>query len=653
MEPVSRASVIFSVRTFAAAMLAMFVSYQLDLSRPTWAFITTYIVSAPLRGAGRSKGLYRICGTLCGASFTVAAIPNLVDAPELLILTLAAWVGGCLYLSIIDGTPRSYALMLAGYTTALIGFPSVNAPQAIFDTAIARTEEIGTAILCVELMSYLPFQQRAGDLLQTKIEKCLIDMRNMAVDLMTFSPQTPSVIDRAKLMIEVENLDNLRIQAHYDTPYFPRIEGWVVRLQRHARDFFAELMTFDAQLKHAQHHDPELIKFIQPVVHAFVAWVDSNEIEVPDELIQLFSSFYNHQARQRLVTSGLLATLQNMVNRRHDCLVLKQKIIKRETCDQPYSTVARYVDYRQAAFYGLSVALYIMISCAFWIATGWPEGSIMALIGAVICCFFSSLDAPPTIVLAFFVTCMIGSIIGGLYTFVVFPRIDGFPLFVYVLAFSCIPIGFGIASSNPAIAGLMLPVVIGINLADLQNRFSADISSFLNGLIAQNAGLLAAGAALGFVRAICLHGATKRLLTENGHALAHLADDKTTACEPILDRMTHRSALALTRAPRLRHDQDRVATRILLDLQASRALVQIKDILPLLSPPLQNAWQKIRAPLESHFMNRKGFQNMSGSVESEISSLKQALDHSKHTREAMRFEGLMEILGDSLREEAA
>jgi len=32
--------------------------------------------------------------------------------------------------------------MLAGYSAAIVGFPSVDAPEAIFDTAVARVQEI-------------------------------------------------------------------------------------------------------------------------------------------------------------------------------------------------------------------------------------------------------------------------------------------------------------------------------------------------------------------------------------------------------------------------------------------------------------------------------------------------------------------------------
>ena len=43
-------------------------------------------------------------------------------------------------------------MMLGGYTAALIGFPAVGDPGAIFDTAVARAEEITLGILCASLV---------------------------------------------------------------------------------------------------------------------------------------------------------------------------------------------------------------------------------------------------------------------------------------------------------------------------------------------------------------------------------------------------------------------------------------------------------------------------------------------------------------------
>ena len=136
---------LFSVRTFAAAMLALYIGLAIGLDRPYWAMASAYIASQPLSGATRSKAVYRALGTLLGAIAAVALVPNLVDAPVLLSLALAGWVGLCLYIALLDHTPRSYVFMLAGYSAAIIGFPSVDAPGAIFDTALSRVEEITLA----------------------------------------------------------------------------------------------------------------------------------------------------------------------------------------------------------------------------------------------------------------------------------------------------------------------------------------------------------------------------------------------------------------------------------------------------------------------------------------------------------------------------
>ena len=148
------ANIVFALKTFAAAMLALAIALWLDLPRPYWAMATVYITSQPFAGATSSKAFYRVLGTVLGASVTVAMVPNLVNAPELLCLSIALWVGLCLYLSLLDVTPRSYVFMLAGYTVAFIGFPVVSDPARIFDMALARVEEISLGIVLRQLTVY-------------------------------------------------------------------------------------------------------------------------------------------------------------------------------------------------------------------------------------------------------------------------------------------------------------------------------------------------------------------------------------------------------------------------------------------------------------------------------------------------------------------
>jgi fusaric acid resistance family protein len=113
----------FAIKTFGAATLALYLAMWLDLPRPYWALSTVYITSQVLAGATRSKALYRVCGTLLGAVVSVILVPNLVNAPVLLTLAIAAWVSACLYFSLLDRTPRSYVLMLAGLPLRSSGSP--------------------------------------------------------------------------------------------------------------------------------------------------------------------------------------------------------------------------------------------------------------------------------------------------------------------------------------------------------------------------------------------------------------------------------------------------------------------------------------------------------------------------------------------------
>jgi len=151
--------------------------------RPFWALMTAYVVANPLAGAVRSKGLFRFIGTLIGGAAAVLLVPRFANAPELLSLALALWVAGCLCLSLRDRTPRAYAFMLAGYTAALIGFPSVDTPLAIFDTAVARLEEIGLGVLAATLVHSLVLPKSLSSSVLGLLDRTLGDTRAWLTDI--------------------------------------------------------------------------------------------------------------------------------------------------------------------------------------------------------------------------------------------------------------------------------------------------------------------------------------------------------------------------------------------------------------------------------------------------------------------------------------
>lgn len=125
---VTSGNVIFSLKTFLAAMLAYLIAISFDLDRPYWAVATVYIVAHPLSGAISSKSVFRLLGTLVGSFATLIMVPNLVNEPILLSGAIVLWVAACTFISLLDRTPRSYVSLLAGYTVLLAGLPLVSAP---------------------------------------------------------------------------------------------------------------------------------------------------------------------------------------------------------------------------------------------------------------------------------------------------------------------------------------------------------------------------------------------------------------------------------------------------------------------------------------------------------------------------------------------
>src|ERR1700739_3953907 len=110
---------VFSVKSYVAAVIAYYVALRVGFSQPQWALLTVYIVSQPLAGAVLSKALFRLLGTLLGGAAAVAFVPAFVNEPLVLSFVLALWLGLCVYVALLERTPRSYVFLLAGYTASI------------------------------------------------------------------------------------------------------------------------------------------------------------------------------------------------------------------------------------------------------------------------------------------------------------------------------------------------------------------------------------------------------------------------------------------------------------------------------------------------------------------------------------------------------
>jgi uncharacterized membrane protein YccC len=197
--------IIFSVNCYIATILTMFVAFSLDLKSPGWAMTTVYRTSQPLSGALRAKAVYRVIGTFVGGTAMVAIVPNLVDAPELTTLAIILWVALCVFVSLLDRTPRSYAFVLSGYTAALIGFPSVLAPDTVFDTAVLRVEEITLGVVCAALVHSLIFPKSTFSAFAEKLKSAMANARRWLADGLVRQASPQAEMERRSKASEAMN----------------------------------------------------------------------------------------------------------------------------------------------------------------------------------------------------------------------------------------------------------------------------------------------------------------------------------------------------------------------------------------------------------------------------------------------------------------
>ena len=217
-------AVLFSLKCFAAAMLAYYVALEIGLTRPYWAVTTTYITAQPLAGAVLSKAVFRTMGTILGAAAAVVLVPAFVNAPMVLAFALALWLGLCLYISQLDRTPRAYTFLLAGYTASIIGFPSVDVPGTIFVTSILRVEEILIGIVAAAFVHGVIFPRTVTHRLFARIDAILADAERWSRGSLTKDRAASLAKERSGLAVGLAELLQLSVHLPFDTArILPRV----------------------------------------------------------------------------------------------------------------------------------------------------------------------------------------------------------------------------------------------------------------------------------------------------------------------------------------------------------------------------------------------------------------------------------------------
>ena len=591
---------LFSLKCFGAAMLALYVALAAGLPRPFWAMLTAYIVASPLSGAVRSKALFRVCGTLIGAGATIVMVPRLANAPELLSLAIACWVGLCLYVSLLDRTPRSYVFMLAGYTAGLIGFPAVADPGAVFDTGLARVEEITIGILAATLVHSLVLPQGVGPALLQRLDRALADaQRWMAAALMPGVASPGALQTRLALAGEISALRLMGTHLPFDTSQLRWTADLVHGLHDRLTVMVPLLLAVEDRLRAIEAVDAAALtprwRRLLGDIHAWVgAGHDADPARAAQlraelaELAQLAPALAAGAGWCDILLVNLVQRLDALIAACEDSLALRagvngamrgraradfsSRLTPNLTPHLPPSVL--HLDHGMALRSALAAVLAILVCCAFWIGSGWPSGAAAPMMAGVFCCFFATQDDPVPAIKMFIKWTLLSMPVGALYILCVLPAVHSFEMLALAIAPFFLLAGAFMARADTV--GQALAFIIGVaGTMSLQDTGTLDIPVFLNGMLAQMVGYIAAGVITALVRTVSGDWMARRMLRMARREIAQLAQAATAPPLPRLAaRMVDRIGLLL---PRLAMGGERTdALEALRDLRAGLHIAQLR-----------------------------------------------------------------------------
>lgn len=533
----------YGVRTFGASMLALYIALLMEMPRPYWAMATVYIVSSPFVGPTSSKALYRAVGTLAGAAASVLLVPMFVQTPLLLAIVIGLWTGTLLFLSLHLRTANSYALMLAGYTMPLISLPVVDNPQAVFEIAVSRTEEIFLGIICAAVVGATFWPRRLAPVFQATTDKWFNDAAAYSERFLsrTFAAEEVGAL-RNSMVASFNSLEMMIGQLSH--------EGARKQTVRNAQELRGRMIhllpvidALDDALWALERRSPTLLGGLSPLLVDARQWLDSTATDPQLEQWQrlhrgmerLQPDSTQLDDRDQLLLSNALFRLGEWIDLWLDCRTLQYAI----KTDDPSQWRAVYRHWRLGRltpfldrglmlYSVVSTVLAIIVASVLWILLGWKDGASAVALAAVSCSFFAAMDDPAPQIYRFFFWTMLSVVFASLYLFVVLPNLHDFPMLM--LAFAVPFICVGTLTVQPRFfLGTLLTIVNTASFISIQSAYDADFLNFLNSNLAGPAGLLFAFIWTLVFRPFGVELAAKRLTRFSWRDIASLSDSGTLA----------------------------------------------------------------------------------------------------------------------------
>lgn len=532
----SRLDLIFACKTFVAGMLALFISFELDLINPMWSIGTVMIIANPYSGMVSSKCVYRLIGTVAGAVIALLLTPHFINTPWLFTVILSLWVGFALYVSLLDRTPRSYVFMLAGYSTAMIVYNAITYIDTynIFDIAVARVLEISVGVVSSAVVSATFFPVHVGAMIKQRVNKTLNDLEATFEKLIAVQ-ETPENYTQVLSVItrDASDIHALAVHLAYEKGELKGMTKPLQEMLHQVSLVVANLVALSQRVKQLEHlHLVNLVSNLDMIRQHTLTFLKQEKSLVPADLQTLPIGFEEDFAEliskatseQEVVLAALKMDVRHFIANILAVKLLWQKIqqgnkeipIEITAITTKYPSLHR--DHGIAIRGGISAVLITFIVTAAWILSGWKAGFMMAQMGAITACILTALDNPVPVLRIFIWGSIVSAGLVFLYAFGIFPHVTHF----WQLALVLFPV-FLVAVTMMANQMLMpVGMVLGINTMmglNLHNKYTMDAVSYLDSSFAMVLGVLVSLIVIDLVRAVSPDTSATRILTLHYQAM--------------------------------------------------------------------------------------------------------------------------------------
>jgi uncharacterized membrane protein YccC len=506
-------NVVFSLRTAAAAIVALAVAYWLELDNPKWATITVYILAQPTVGGAMAKGAWRAAGTLAGGLLGLVLVGLFSQAAELLVAATALSVGVSFYAGARLRNFAAYGALLAAYTTVLVAYEGAVHPSDAWSVAVDRTSAILIGIACSTAASALIFPRYASEALQDALRSTFGGLCRYVAMALRLSTPTAVFADLRQLMVaEVIKFDALRSYSSFEAQ--ERYADQLL-LQRAVRKFLIVLSITRAVFFRLDAFDRNDGRRVLDRIASTLTTISGRiekiaaDAEAPGDLAGLRRELIAAHGELRQAAAGLtdmagsepfdpLANGLLVINRVGEVLHgLAAVVVTEAATFRGGRSPARAqptggfdpLERREAFLLSIRASLTIVLLSAFWLASGWNEGFTAVSGGAIMLFFGVNQDDPIAAARDYLIGSALGVTLGYAMMVLVLPYLEGFAALALVLVVVLFPAGLMAGAPRQTWMGVALGAftIAGIGAS---NVFAPDEVSYINSGVALILGML-------------------------------------------------------------------------------------------------------------------------------------------------------------------